>query len=215
MRPEHCLLPLMALAVAAGNGSCRRTKPPVAPIIVPVQAAQMETTEKAAVQPVLRAYLITATGIGPVQLGMTIQEARTALPEAKWVRTSNGEGAALVDVRFGREAVMTLFAGEEDPDKPVDWARKITSIESFSSAYSTAAGVRVGTLVLDAEKAYGPTQSVIRSEVESREYITFKGQPEHLTFRIDDSGDFPEGSRTTTRVAPQGKIFSITISAHG
>jgi hypothetical protein len=66
--------------------------------------------------------------------------------------------------------------------------------------------------VLDAEKAYGKTQSITVSEIESREYIRFQKHPGHLTFRIDYTGVFPVGVRETTQFDPEAKIFSIAAS---
>lgn len=159
-------------------------------------------------------YLISSAGIGPVRLGMTLDEARKALAEATFERTTDGDGLALVDVLRGKEAVMTLYADEDDADSPIDWSKRITRLESFSPAAVTPAGVRAGMLVSDAEKVYGRTRSIVRSEIESREYLEFEKTPDHLTFRMDGHGEFGAGSHETTRFKPQAKILSIAVSSH-
>ena len=53
-------------------------------------------------------FQITKSGIGPIKLGMTLQEARRALPKASFQRTSDGEGIPLVGVQLGSDSVMTL-----------------------------------------------------------------------------------------------------------
>jgi hypothetical protein len=89
-------------------------------------------------------YAITENGIGPVKLGMTLLEAKRAFPKATFSRGSDGEGVALVNVSTNESQVMVLFAGEEDKDKPINWSKRISSIETFSSNSSTSLGVRPG-----------------------------------------------------------------------
>jgi len=158
-------------------------------------------------------FVISSSGIGPIRLGMPLGEARKAVPDAMFKRSSDGDGVALIDVLFGEEAVVTLYADEDDPEKPIDWSKKITAIESFNSACATSVGIRVGTSIFEAEKAYGKIKSIVKSEIESREYIEFQNQPEHLAFRIDYTGIYPEGAHETTRFDPKGKIFSIAVSS--
>lgn len=203
----------LTLVMVIGLTSCdpskslsNRSKAPATP------APQNHEKQAASMLP-HRTFLITATGIGPIKLGMSLDEARKAFQEGKFERASDGDGAALIDVLLGKDSLMTLYAGEEDPDKPIDWSKKITVIESFNPACVSEAGLRIGALVLDAEKIYGKTKSITRSDIESREYIEFQNNPEHLTFRIDYTGVFPEGSRETTQFNPQAKIHSITVSS--
>jgi hypothetical protein len=157
--------------------------------------------------------LITATGIGPIRLGMTLDEARRALPTATFKRASDGEGVALVGVALAPDVTMKLFAGEDDADAPVDWSKRIEYIETFSSAFHTAAGVHPGSLMTDVERVHGRTKEITLSEIEAREYITFEAQPAWLTFRLDYSGIFEGESRKTTSYAPGAKIFSSAISS--
>jgi hypothetical protein len=46
------------------------------------------------------AHLITPSAMGRVRLGMILDEARRALPAASFSRTSDGDGAALVEIKF-------------------------------------------------------------------------------------------------------------------
>jgi len=36
-----------------------------------------------------------------------------------------------------------VWAGEDDPDLPIDWAKPIRTVEAFDPAFSTAEGIRV------------------------------------------------------------------------
>jgi len=158
-------------------------------------------------------YTITANGIGPVKLGMTLLEAKRAFPKATFSRGSDGEGVALVNVSTKESQVMVLFADEEDRNKPINWSKKISSIETFSSNCSTSLGVRPGGLVSEAEKQYGKVLKIIMSEIEARQFAEFKNQPKGMIFRIDYSGVFAEGQSETLRYRPDAKIYSITIQA--
>jgi hypothetical protein len=152
------------------------------------------------------------SGIGPIKLGMTLAQAKQALPGAKFERATDGDGVALVDVSMGKDPIMSLFADEEDASRPIDWSKPIRSIESFSPACVTREGVHPGSLALDVEKIYGRTRSVMQSEIESREYIEFERQPAGLTFRLDYTGIFADGSRESKEFDPKAKIFSIQVT---
>jgi len=156
--------------------------------------------------------LINQTGIGPIHLGMTLNEARTALPNADFQRATDGDGAALISVQLGKEDLMTLYANEDDADAPIDWTKKIDFIETFNSLCKTQNGIYPGLLVKEVEKKLGKTKEIIQSEIESREFITFRNQPRHFIFRINYTGIFPEGSRKTKKFKMDSKIFSIAVS---
>jgi hypothetical protein len=156
---------------------------------------------------------ITENGIGPVKLGMTLLEAKQAFPNATFSRGSDGEGVALVNVITKETQVMVLFADEEDRNKPINWSKRISSIETFSSNCSTSLGVRPGGLVAEAEKQYGKVLKIIMSEIEARQFAEFKHQPRGMIFRIDYSGIFAEGQSETLRYRPDAKIYSIALQA--
>lgn len=158
-------------------------------------------------------HLITAWAMGRVRLGMTLDEVRRALPRASFARTSDGDGAALVQIAFGRDDSLVVWAEEDDPAAAIDWSKRIVTIESFSAAFHTPEGVHPGSLVSEAIKFFGPVHEITRSEIESRQYITFARQPRALTFRLDYTGVFPSDARRTTRLARGAKIFSIAISS--
>jgi hypothetical protein len=160
-----------------------------------------------------RRCVISQSGIAPVRLGMTLQEAKKAFPSATFRRTSDGDGAALVSVSLGKEEWMTLHAGEDDPQVPIDWAKRIRFIETFHSACKTMNGVHPGLPVADVEKRFGRTREIVQSEIESREYIRFWNQPARFVFRLNYSGIFAEGSRSTSRFSPDARIYSIAVIA--
>lgn len=157
--------------------------------------------------------VISDAGIGPVRLGMTLREAKRAFPHAALTRTSDAEGVAFVSVVAGKDELMTLYANEDDADKPIDWSKKIASIETFHPGCVTAGGVHPGMPVRQAEKKLGKVARIVQSEIESREYLYFSRQPGNLIFRLDYTGIFPEGRHETEKFSAGAKILSITVQS--
>lgn len=186
----------------------------------PPQVASLRVTD-ARISPVQGAshatradtHLITASAMGQVRLRMTLEEARRALPVASFSRTSDGDGAALVEIAFGEHHSLSVWADEDDPAKPIDWSKRIVTIETFSAAFHTREGIHPGSLVAEVARLFGPVREIVKSEIESREYVTFARQPRALTFRLDYTGVFSPGRRQTTSFSPGAKIWSIAISS--
>jgi hypothetical protein len=170
-----------------------------------------------AVQPAARDdtdnHLITASAMGHVRLRTTLDEARRALPAASFARTSDGDGAALVEITFGKDDSLTVWAEEDDAASPIDWSKRIVTIETFSAAFHTREGVHPGSSVTEVIKLFGSIREIVESEIEARQYVTFARQPQSLTFRLDYTGIFSPGIRRTTRFAPNAKIWSIAITS--
>jgi hypothetical protein len=159
-----------------------------------------------------QANLITANSAGKVKLGMTVAEVRKAVAPMKLSRTSDGEGVALIAVKKGKTAVMTIYAGEEDRNSAIDGTARVEQIWVWNKAYKTAAGVHPGMPVSQTEKMFGPVKEIIRSEIESREFAEFADQPSGIIFRLNTGdGDFPEGSATTAKYRRTARIFSINV----
>jgi hypothetical protein len=159
-----------------------------------------------------QANLITANSAGKVKLGMTIAQVRKAVAPMKLSRTSDGEGVALIAVKQDKTEVMTIYAGEDDRDTPIDNKARVDQIWVWSKAFKTEAGVYPGMLVSGAEGRYGNVKEIVMSEIESREFATFANHPAGLYVRLDSGdGNFPAGSNTTTKYKPTAKIFSINV----
>lgn len=158
---------------------------------------------------------ITENSAGNVRIGMTIAEVRKAVAPMKLERSSDGEGIALIAVKSGEEIVMTLFAGEEDRDAKINEAAKVEYIMVWDKSFRTAAGVHPEMRIADAEKIYGKVKQIIRSEIESREYVTFTNQPAGIEIRIlgkdDMAGVYVQGASRTDKYSADAYIFTIDI----
>ena len=165
-------------------------------------------------------YLITNNSAGNVRLGMTVAQARKALPGFKLSRVSDGDGLALIAVNKNGKTVMNLYAGEDDPDAKIDEKAKIEFIEVWDANYITTDGIRPTMLVKNAEKILGKIERVFRSEIEAREFVIFKKKPKGLMFRadVDNSGKYmyagiyPNDKREGTRCVPIAYILSVQVS---
>jgi hypothetical protein len=165
-------------------------------------------------RPSVESGLVLSTeGLGPLRLGMSLGDARDALAGTRLERSSDGEGAALVAVMRGQQALAMLYAGEEDADAPIDDSASILAIETFVPAIATAEGVAAGWRVADVARVYGPVLKVMRSEIEQREFVVFAHAPDGMTFRIDYTGVYAPGESESTRYAPNARIFSIAVDA--
>lgn len=164
-------------------------------------------------------FAITENSVGRVRLGMTVAEARRAMPGYTFRRSSDGEGVALIEVRRRNRLYMTLYAGEENSSRPINDSAKIEQIEVWNSFYRTAKGVYPGIPVSRAERIYGKVQEIMMSEIESREYAKFTNQPDYLTFRVQakdaTAGVYPRGQMKSIRAASNAYIAGIIISERG
>ena len=162
------------------------------------------------------AELLSPNSVGGIKLGMTVAEAQAAMPGAKFNRTSDGEGVALISVSVDGELQLYLYAGEEDPEAAVKGDAVIDFIEVRGTDFKTAEGVKVGMKVADIEAKYGKVTGAFVSEMEARWYVAFADQPSGLTFRMgENSGDiggYEESVASAQKVSPDATILSIEVT---
>jgi hypothetical protein len=161
-------------------------------------------------------YLITKNSAGSVRLGMTVAQVRKALPKLKLARTMDGDGVALIEAKRGDSTEMLLYAGEENPESPINERAKVEVIKVFGKAYRTPEGVHPGMPLKDAEKSYGKVRKIEISEIEWREYAKFTRHPEGLQFQIGlpdmgRVGKYPEGKLETTVYSPSAVVTNIDV----
>lgn len=187
----------------------QRTSPEFVTIVDGVQSKSFTAT--ALPGEMARDRRITPTSIGPFSLGMTLQAARHEAPSAAFQRTSDGDGRALVEIVLAPAVSVVVSANEDDPKSPIDWTRTIEWMETFSPDLHIDGLIAAGQLITTAVAMWGPVVDIVRSEIESREFITLERQADGYLLRIDYSGQFESPSRHTVRYRPDGKILSIAI----
>ncbi|MCB1025616.1 MAG: hypothetical protein KDB79_14560 [Acidobacteria bacterium] len=164
--------------------------------------------------------LITPDSIGKVKIGMTVAQVRTAVRPMTLGRTTDGEGAALIDVRTGDDILMTIYAGEEDPDAAIDDKAIVEFIETRNTNFLTAEGIRPRMKLRELEKKYGEIKEIITSEIEAREYADFMNQPKGIQFRVENrnamAGVYKDGQMMTSKYDPAAYVSSIqAVGARG
>lgn len=178
-------------------------------------------------------FLISNRGIGQAKLGMTMGELKEiSPPDTKFellpsfmadmdaiVVSNNGVIQYYIIYNPDREQVTSTDGTIAD-----DYV--ITALMTDNHNYQTQQGIKVGTLIKEAEAIYGDAVLAYNTEGESREYVTFgNNNPENISFRasyfklISDglgfSGIYPEYpgvSYTTDKYRDDAAIAAIEVS---
>lgn len=155
--------------------------------------------------------LIAAKQVGAVRMGMTIAQARNALPGTTFQPTEDADHMAISRVFRGETRLMDLYV---DIDEPRRDRAKIELIRVYDTACATAEGVHPGTLLADVEKQYGKLLRIARTEVESREYAQFEKAPSWIDIECGkgQAGVYAKGKRCASAYAPAAKVRSLWIS---
>ena len=163
--------------------------------------------------------LIEKDSIAGIKLGQNLKQVKQKFPKAKMERTSD-DGVALVAITLSKD--ILVFAsqdGEEDPDAPIKFHKKIDFLETDSPACHTASGVHPGMKIKDAEAKLGKVKEVHLSAIESREYAIFTRHPQHFEFRMEmGTGIYPGkggAPNQTRRYRKTGLIEGISVFERG
>lgn len=156
---------------------------------------------------------ITATSIGPVKIGMTVKDARKALPQATFKVTEGLDDLVILEAHVGKEQVWLSPLGDgPPPGRSLLDSTMLKSLETFSEQCRDDNGVGPGTPLRDAASKLGGVKEIVMSEIESREYVTFGRQPKGRWYRIDYTGIFaPESPSRTTDYQPEAKIMAVGV----
>jgi uncharacterized protein YecT (DUF1311 family) len=165
------------------------------------------------------AWKISATGLGPIQFGMTLQAVREALePGQNLTPESNvmvdWDGLALKDQDTPLFYILyphgTALADSD----------RVELLLVADPAYTTAEGIGSGSTIAEAEAAYGKATLSYNVDDEMREYVRFANAPANLGFRTTGSPDqwvgqyqgSADGSYYETQdFNPEGKIKFILV----
>lgn len=158
-----------------------------------------------------RNFAITNNSAGGVKLGMTVAQARRALRICRFKRTSDGEGVALIAITCPNRRNIIVFADEDYVDAPIAWQHRIEFIEVFDRRFKTEDGVHPGMPLRTAERILGKVKEIIITQIESREFVTFRKVRKGIEYRTY-GGIYTRPSVTTTKYEPGSGIFSIQVS---
>lgn len=151
-------------------------------------------------------FTITSNAAGVVQLGMTLNEVLAVLADATSKTEQDGEGIEWTNINIKDEAVMSVLLNED---------QSISLIRVFSPKFSTGQGVRVGENIQSAADKLGGLSEIQATEIESREFATFKNASPNVEFQVvgkDSSAGVYANAETTTSIAsPSATIHSIWI----
>lgn len=133
--------------------------------------------------------LISANGIGPAKVGMTLGELKKALAGKAQFQVNSPfivDFDAIAVVQGGKEQFYILYpAGVPLADSDI-----IEALITNNPNYRTAQGVGAGTPIQQAETVYGDATLSYNLANESREYVKFTQQPaENISFRVGAAND--------------------------
>ncbi|MBJ6611491.1 MAG: hypothetical protein JG718_14110 [Candidatus Thiothrix moscowensis] len=152
-------------------------------------------------------YLISSTAAGAVQLGMNLNEVLIALPNATSSNEQDGEGITWAAITVHGEIIMRLMLDDAD--------HTVNLIRVFSPEYKTEQGVHVGENLQSVADKLGGLTEIQATEIESREFATFKNSPQNVEFQVvgrDGSAGVYANSGTSTSIAsPSATIHSVWI----
>jgi hypothetical protein len=120
-------------------------------------------------------FVISAEGVGPARLGMTLGELKQALPNATFEVRSPFivDFDAIAVSQDGKPQFYVLYlAGESFGDGDV-----VQGVLTDNPSYRTDRGVGPGTAIAQAERIYGDATLSYNTQNESREYVRFAQHP--------------------------------------
>lgn len=143
--------------------------------------------------------LISESGIGTAQLGMTLAEFRETL-------TADQELTPVANVMVDFDAIAVTQAGEIQyyilhlSGAPFTDADVIQGLKTENPAYQTQEGIGVGSTITQAEAIYGDATLAYNLENEGREYVRFADFPANNilfgtgSYGAQTAGIYPETS---------------------
>jgi hypothetical protein len=155
-------------------------------------------------------FRIDSLGAGGAKVGTTVAQARNSMKGCKFSRSSDGEGIALINVHCRGVNTLTLYAGEDEVEKPINFRARIEIIEVWDKRFRTAQGVHVGMRVADAERRLGKVKEIVLTPIESREYITFSKKTLNISYRFY-GGIYPPQKAFTKKYERGSKLWSIVV----
>jgi hypothetical protein len=153
--------------------------------------------------------LIKPNTVGPVHAGMSIRQARQALPGTAFKLSEDKDQLAIFVVTRAGKPLLDLYPNQE---QRATESSKVELIRVYDPSCSTAEGVHPGTSLRDLEKYFGKLSRVAMYEGEPRERAEFSRTPSWLEIQSSDAGIYPTGKRCTDRFKDSATIQSLWVS---
>ena len=153
--------------------------------------------------------LIKPNTVGAIHAGMTIRQARQALPGTAFKPSEDNDKLAIFVVTRAGKPVMDLYP---DQEQRVTESSKIELIRVYDPACSTAEGVHPSMPLRDLEKYFGKLSRVAKYEGEPGERAEFSKLPSWLDIQSTGAGVYPPGKRCTDRFKDSATIESLWVS---
>lgn len=165
-------------SVAAESGTPSEPLMDAAPLDEPEMPSDDSSTAEPSPAPAVSGSspLISESGIGTAQLGMTLAEFRETL-------TADQELTPVANVMVDFDAIAVTQAGEIQyyilhlSGAPFTDADVIQGLKTENPAYQTQEGIGVGSAITQAENVYGDATLAYNLENEGREYVRFANFP--------------------------------------
>jgi hypothetical protein len=184
-------------------------------LAVGATAAQVVSADAYDVGPPTLSCLITENGVGPLRIGMTLGEARKAWPEAKFERRAGLDDLTELAVVVDRQTLVISDIGYDIPPGALPDKTVLQNLATYHPWCKDARGMGSGSLLSDAATAYGGLVVIRKSDIEQREYASFKAAPPRMHFRVDYTSIFyPESPRSTTAFKPEARLMGVEIGAY-
>jgi hypothetical protein len=161
----------------------------IEPSATPQNEQQSQAPENTLTLPESENTLISETGIGEAQLGMTLGELKAKLGDSVQF---DQDQPLMVDLN-----AIPVLKGTEIQYYILHWSSEpftdsspIEMLLTQNPKYRTTEGVGVGTLVGEAEAIYGEATLSYNLENESREYVNFVNFPApNISFRVNSNAE--------------------------
>jgi hypothetical protein len=153
--------------------------------------------------------LIKPNTVGAIHGGMTIRQARQALPGTAFKPSEDKDQLTIFVITREGKPVMDLYPDQEDR---VTEASKVELIRVYDPACSTAEGVHPGMPLRDLEKYFGKLSRMALYEGEPTERAEFSKLPSWLDIQSSDAGIYPQGKRCTGRFKDSATIQSLWVA---
>ncbi|MEW5861378.1 MAG: hypothetical protein AB1861_29040 [Cyanobacteriota bacterium] len=178
---------------------CSTATPPAPEASAPASSAAPQTvqaspspspaTESPSPSPISESQKISATGIGPAKLGMTLGELKKELGSKAEFKVQSPyivDFDAIAVTQGGKVQYYILYPA----GNPLTDSSKIDALITENSDYKTEKGVGPGTSLKQAEAAYGDATLSYNLDNEGREYVQFANQPsKRISFRLGNAND--------------------------